>query len=120
MTGALISSLVDAEATEAADLIERIFRTCPVDEGTGRTWEEAQYDLGLREPPEGYYDEEDEDDLGSIDADDLFEEDDFEEDDPREPTWGDRPREAEPPGKSPKERAQERAKARKKQKKKKK
>jgi hypothetical protein len=55
LNGALIGSLCDLKAVEAAPLMERAFAAGLVDESIAGDWEHARYDLGLRpDPPPGH------------------------------------------------------------------
>ncbi len=113
LNGILIDCLLDLEAVECSELMQKVFAADMVDEEIISGWEEAQAILSGEEFEEEFDDEYEFDD-------DPFDHDD-EPDEPDEPPgprrWDERPAE---PKKTPKERAEERAKERKKQKKKKK
>lgn len=51
LNGAIISSLLDMEAEEAAPIIERAFADNAVDESIAGGWEEVRFELGLGPPP---------------------------------------------------------------------
>src|SRR5262249_7159540 len=49
--GALVSAFMDLNAIEAAPAMERAFQSGWVDEMVAGSWEEVQWEMGLREEP---------------------------------------------------------------------
>lgn len=49
LNGSIVSSLVELQVIEAADLIERVYQSGNIDDGFAGTWPRVQVDLGLKQ-----------------------------------------------------------------------